>query len=101
VTGAGIRALAVDMAGDPVAVVAHSMGGAVVTGAAQLAPRLVAHAVYLTAFMPASGVPAQGYARMPENDGSLVRSLLVADPAAVGALRLDVASPRAPPAACA
>ena len=80
-------------AGDPVVVVAHSAGGAVLTRAAQLAPRLIAHAVYLTAFMPASGVPVQAHARMPENDGSLLRSLLVADPAGVGALRLDVASP--------
>jgi pimeloyl-ACP methyl ester carboxylesterase len=79
--------------GDPVVVVAHSLGGAVLTRAAQLAPRLVGHAVYLAAFMPASGVPALAHSRMPENDGSLVRSLLVADPAAVGALRLDPASP--------
>jgi len=80
-------------AGDPVVVVAHSMGGAVLTRAAQLAPRLVAHAVYVAAFMPASGVSVQAHARMPENDGSLLRSLLVADPATVGALRLDVACP--------
>jgi pimeloyl-ACP methyl ester carboxylesterase len=79
--------------GDPVVVVAHSAGGAVLTRAAQLAPRLIAHAVYLTAFMPASGVSVQAHARMPENDGSLLRSLLVADPAVVGALRLDVACP--------
>jgi len=44
-------------AGDPVIVVAHSAGGAVLTWAAQQATALVAHAVYLTAFMPASGVP--------------------------------------------
>jgi hypothetical protein len=61
--------------------------------AAQQAPALVAHAVYLTAFMPASGVSVAAYTRMPENEGGLVRPCLVADPAAVGALRLDVASP--------
>ena len=43
--------------GAPVTVVAHSMGGAVLTRAGQLAPELIAHAVYLTALMPASGVP--------------------------------------------
>ncbi len=43
--------------GTPVTVVAHSMGGAVLTRAGQLAPELIAHAVYLAAFMPASGVP--------------------------------------------
>ena len=80
-------------AGDPVIVVAHSAGGAVLTRAAQQATALVAHAVYLTAFMPASGVPLSAYTRMPEHEGGLVRPLAVADPAAVGALRLDVASP--------
>ena len=79
-------------AGDPVVVVAHSMGGVVLTRAAQLAPGLVAHAVYLAAIMPASGVPAGAYVRMPENAGGLVSPSLVADPAAIGALRLDVAS---------
>jgi pimeloyl-ACP methyl ester carboxylesterase len=80
-------------AGDPVVVVAHSMGGPVLTRAAQAAPGLVAHAVYLTAFMPASGIPAAAYIRMPENEGGLAGTCLVADPAAVGAFRLDVASP--------
>jgi len=76
-----------------VIVVAHSAGGAVLTRAAQQATALVAHAVYLTAFMPASGVPLSAYTRMPEHEGGLVRPLAMADPAAVGALRLDVASP--------
>ena len=80
-------------AGDPVIVVAHSMGGAVLTRAAQLATGLVAEAVYLTAFMPASGMPAAAYVRMPEHEGGLALRALVADPSAVGAFRIDVASP--------
>lgn len=79
--------------GRPVTVVAHSMGGTVLTRAAQQAPGLVAHAVYLCAFMPGSGVPATGYITAPENAGELVGPALRADPAVVGALRLDVASP--------
>ncbi|MFJ8026802.1 alpha/beta fold hydrolase [Streptomyces sp. NPDC096311] len=78
--------------GGPVTVVAHSMGGTVLTRAAQLAPELVAHAVYLAAFMPASGTPAAGYLRLPENAGSLVGPALRADPAVVRALRLDPTS---------
>ncbi|MEV4220775.1 alpha/beta fold hydrolase [Nonomuraea sp. NPDC049725] len=78
--------------GGPVTVVAHSMGGTVLTRAAEQAPELVAHAVYLAAFMPASGVPAFDYALMPENEGELIGPSVRADPAAVGALRLDVAS---------
>ncbi|MFF5979438.1 alpha/beta fold hydrolase [Streptomyces olindensis] len=78
--------------GAPVTVVAHSMGGAVLTRAAQLAPELVAHAVYLAAYMPASNVPAVAYVGMPENEGELMGSMLRADPATVGAMRLDLAS---------
>jgi pimeloyl-ACP methyl ester carboxylesterase len=79
--------------GDPVVVVAHSIGGPVLTWAAQAAPGLVAHAVYLTAYMPASDVPPVTYLRMPEHEGGLAGTCLVADPAAVGAFRIDGASP--------
>lgn len=78
--------------GEPVTVVAHSMGGTVLTRAAQQIPELVAHAVYLTAFMPASEVPAIAYVQMPENSGELVAPSVRADPATIGALRFDLAS---------
>jgi pimeloyl-ACP methyl ester carboxylesterase len=78
--------------GAPVTVVAHSMGGAVLTRAAQQAPELVAHAVYLAAFMPASDIPPIDYIQMPENAGELLAQLFRADPAVVGALRLDLTS---------
>jgi pimeloyl-ACP methyl ester carboxylesterase len=79
--------------GAPVTAVAHSMGGNVLTRAVQEAPGLFAHAVYVTAFMPASGVPAAAYIFAPENAGDLVQVAMVADPAAIGGLRLDTASP--------
>lgn len=82
--------------GRPVTVMAHSMGGTVLTRAAQLAPSLVAHAVYLTAFMPASDVPAIAYAQMPENAGDLVLPSVRSDPALTGALRLDTGSAEEP-----
>ncbi|MDG4771827.1 alpha/beta fold hydrolase [Solwaraspora sp. WMMD792] len=78
--------------GGPVTVVAHSMGGTVLTRAAEQTPELIAHAVYLTAFMPASNLPAITYIDMPENAGELIGPSLCADPATIGALRLDVAS---------
>jgi hypothetical protein len=43
--------------------------------------------------MPASDVPAAAYIFAPENEGDLVQVALVADPAVIGALRLDVTSP--------
>ncbi|WUI02948.1 alpha/beta fold hydrolase [Spirillospora sp. NBC_00431] len=84
-----IRGLAQD---GPVTVVAHSMGGAVLTRAVQEVPELVAHAVYLAAFMPGSGVPALDYAQSPENADSRVAQAVRADPGVIGALRIDLAS---------
>jgi pimeloyl-ACP methyl ester carboxylesterase len=79
--------------GAPVTAVAHSMGGNVLTRAVQEAPGLFARAVYVTAFMPASGIPAAAYIFAPENEGDLAGASLVADPAVIGALRLDTTSP--------
>lgn len=75
--------------GEACVVVAHSMGGTVVTAAAEQAPELFAHLVYVTAFAPVSGLPAGAYIVSPENEGSMVPDLLSADPAVTGALRID------------
>ncbi|GIJ46577.1 peptidase M13 [Virgisporangium aliadipatigenens] len=76
--------------GRPSIVVAHSGGGAVATAAAELAPELFADLVYLAAFAPVSGVPVGVYLATPENAGERVNGLLAADPAAVGAFRMDL-----------
>ena len=52
----------------------------------------MAHAVYVTAYMPASGVPAAAYTRIPEAAGDRVAPLVKGDPARLGALRLDFAT---------
>ncbi|MFG2249076.1 alpha/beta fold hydrolase [Spirillospora sp. NPDC048823] len=75
--------------GEPVTVAAHSAAGPVLTRVAQQTPGLVAHAVYLSAYMPASNVPAAAYTRMPEAADDQVAPLLRGDPAQIGALRLD------------
>jgi pimeloyl-ACP methyl ester carboxylesterase len=79
--------------GGPCVLVGWSMGGTVITAAAQRAPELVGSLVYVTAFMPASGVPAAAYIHSPENEGEAVGPMIAADPAVVGAIRLDVRSP--------
>lgn len=79
--------------GNPVPVVTHSMGGAVLTRAAEREPGLVAHMVYLAAYMPASGTPCLAYPSLPEGSSNRFMPLLVGDPAATGALRIDPRSP--------
>ncbi len=79
--------------GRPVVLVGHSMGGHVVTAAAQSAPQLIERLVYVCAFMPASGAAGGAYVQSSENEGELVGPLVVADPGVVGAIRLDTRSP--------
>lgn len=78
--------------GAPVTVVAHSAAGPVLTRVAQQLPAVVAHAVYVSAYMPASGVPAAAYTRTPEAADDHVVPLLRGDPVELGALRLDLAT---------
>ncbi|WP_028479431.1 alpha/beta hydrolase [Nocardia sp. CNY236] len=78
--------------GERVVVVAHSMGGAVATAAAELEPSLFSHLVYVSAFAPVDGAVAQ-YSASPENEGEMTSTLLVADPMVVGAARLDIGDP--------
>lgn len=74
---------------EKVVLVAHSMGGVAATAVAERVPEKIAKLVYLTAFMPKSGVPGISYIKAPENTGELVGPLVMADPAKVGALRMD------------
>ena len=74
---------------DQVVLVGHSMGGVPITAVAERMPQKIAHLVYLTAFMPASGVPGVAYIGAPENADEKVGPQLMADPAVVGALRMD------------
>ncbi|WP_249998596.1 alpha/beta fold hydrolase [Actinoplanes sp. M2I2] len=76
--------------GRPCVVVAHSMGGIVATAAAELAPELFAELIYVTAYVPVAGLSTAEYFSTPEAAEGQVGGLLAADPAAVGALRIDV-----------
>ncbi|MER5936623.1 alpha/beta fold hydrolase [Streptomyces sp. NPDC001928] len=80
-------------AGRPCLVVAHSMGGVVATALAELAPELVGGLVYVSALAPVNGVPAAFYSTCPENAGEKLLRLLGADPAVVGAARIDFGDP--------
>ena len=83
------------MGHEQVVLVGHSMGGVAITAVAERRPESIAALVYLSAFMPASGVPAVAYIASAENAGELVGPQFLADPAQVGALRMDPRSENA------
>ena len=75
-----------------VVLVAHSAGGSPVSAAAEQAPELVDRLVYLSAFVPAGRPRFADYIGAEENAGA-VQVPPVADPAEIGALRINPLSP--------
>ncbi|MFF0465361.1 alpha/beta fold hydrolase [Streptomyces mexicanus] len=78
--------------GAPATLVAHSIGGTVVTRLAQENPSLVARIVYVSGYMPASEVTALAYMKRPEFAESRIPALLSGDASVTGALRIDTRS---------
>ncbi|MFF5234580.1 alpha/beta hydrolase [Dactylosporangium sp. NPDC000521] len=83
-----VVAAARDLPRRPV-LVAHSMGGAVATRAAELAPELFEHLVYVTAFVPTRLKAAGAYLALPEAKSALGAGLYLGDPAVTGAVRIN------------
>ena len=78
---------------EKVIAVGHSMGGLPVTMAAAKAPSLFSELVFLTAFTTVPNKPAGSYLQLPEQlQESLLGALLLADPEAIGGLRIDTSS---------
>ncbi|GAA1618775.1 alpha/beta fold hydrolase [Actinoplanes couchii] len=78
----------------PSVVVAHSMGGVTATAAAEKAPHLFEHLMYVAAFAPVGGLPAVTDIFSPENEGDLVKPLFAGDPAELGSLRIRTDEPQ-------
>lgn len=76
----------------PVILAGHSMGGAVITAVGEKIPQHIHRLVYLSGFMPESGVAPASYIRSGANEGERVAALFVADPEKIGALRINPAS---------
>lgn len=73
-----------------VVAVAHSMGGVPVTFAAAEKPELFDDIIYLAALAPTPGKPAGAYlAGEDQAANSKIGNAILADPATVGALRMD------------
>jgi pimeloyl-ACP methyl ester carboxylesterase len=75
-----------------VVLVGHSLGGITVSPVAEAIPELLHAAVYLTAFLLPPGMPAIVMIQHESMAAALVPGLFMADPAVVGALRINVAS---------
>jgi pimeloyl-ACP methyl ester carboxylesterase len=76
-------------AGASVVLVGHSLGGLSVTAAAEAAPEHVHAAVYVSGALVPNGMTVQDMLQHPTMADGLLPSLLLADPARVGALRVD------------
>ncbi len=72
---------AIEAVGEPVTLVAHSLGGAAATALAEARPDLVARLVFVSAFMLAPGVSVQAFQTRPGNQ-SLVREIFRPKPEA-------------------
>ena len=70
--------------------VGHSMAGVPLTFAAAKRPKLFAGLVYLAALLPTKGKPAGAYLGLPDQaENSKLGAAIAADPAVIGALRID------------
>ena len=73
----------------PRVLVGHSMAGHVIGRVAELAPDEVDHLIYLSAFMPVERASFADYMKLPEARSDSVQSVMVGDPARLGASRID------------
>ena len=70
--------------------VGHSMGGVPITFAAAKAPEKFSGLIYLAALAPTPGKPAGAYLQLEDqHKNSKIGSVILADPAKIGALRMD------------
>jgi pimeloyl-ACP methyl ester carboxylesterase len=85
----------IDDVGGPVVLVGHSLGGLTISAVAEAIPERLRAVVYLAAHLLLPGMPAVAMRQHETMAGSLLPSLLLANPAAVGAFRLDPQSENA------
>lgn len=88
---AAVRKMNAETGGKAV-LLGHSLGGLTITPVAEAIPDEISAVVYLTAFMLPPRMVAGQMIDAPSMSDQAVTGLLKADPAVVGALRMDVAS---------
>jgi pimeloyl-ACP methyl ester carboxylesterase len=72
-----------------VTLVGHSMGGLTITLVGERVPHLVRRLVYVTAYVPVRVPNGAGLSALPEGATSISAAMLVGDPVATGALRIN------------
>jgi pimeloyl-ACP methyl ester carboxylesterase len=83
-----VVAMVEDMGGD-VVLVGHSLGGVTISAVAEAVPEKLRAVVYLTAFMLPPSMPAIAMIQHETMATALTPALFCADPALVGALRIN------------
>jgi pimeloyl-ACP methyl ester carboxylesterase len=89
---ATISQLAQRMPGRQIVLAGHSFGGLTLSRVGEAIPQLISRVVYISAVMPAPGKSLFDYLAIPEFSASKIPPLLIGDPQATGALRLDFRS---------
>jgi pimeloyl-ACP methyl ester carboxylesterase len=89
---ASISQLAERMPGRQIVLAGHSFGGLTLSRVGEAIPQLISRVVYISAVMPAPGKSLFDYLAIPEFSASKIPPLLIGDPQAIGALRLDFRS---------
>jgi pimeloyl-ACP methyl ester carboxylesterase len=73
----------------PTVLVSHSSSGPIASLAAETAPELIDHLVYVAAIVPSRLTSTLEYAALPEYGSQTMDGLLIGDPAVTGTLRID------------
>jgi pimeloyl-ACP methyl ester carboxylesterase len=89
---ATIRQLAERMPGRQIVLLGHSFAGLTLSRVGEAIPELISRIVYMSAVMPAPRKSLFDYIAIPEFSASKIPPLLIGDPQATGALRLDFRS---------
>ena len=83
-----VEALRAERVVKPV-LVGHSIGGVIITLAAELAPELIGHLVYVSGHAPIGLKSPAAYAQLPEWRTGYGDKLFIGNPAATGVVRID------------
>jgi pimeloyl-ACP methyl ester carboxylesterase len=89
---ATIRQLAQQQPQRQIILVGHSFAGMTLSRVGEAIPHLISHLVYLSALMPAAGKSFLDDLGAPEFAASKIPQILIGDPKATGALRIDFRS---------